>query len=154
MSHLTHAHSAWLKMFKGEKNLCHRLAFTSISFLDVFAQYPSLSVPTCSVLTYLSTIQTFSVLNVHGKELEKQPRYTRWSGMSGRLASPAPNTETATLVWITTQCSNRLTRRRLASSQTETSSLLAPNVSVARQCCSNQVSLVKERPHHFSPDEV
>ena len=46
------------------------------------------------------------------------------------------------------QSSNRLrkvqTRRRLASSQTETSSLPAPNVAVARKCCSSQVSSVKK----------
>ena len=47
------------------------------------------------------------------------------------------------MVWISAQSSNRLTRRRLASSRTETS-LLAPDVSVSRKCCSSQVSPVKE----------
>ena len=36
------------------------------------------------------------------------------------------------------------TRRRLVSSQTETSSTLAPNASVARKCCSSQVSPVQK----------
>ena len=44
----------------------------------------------------------------------------------------------ATLSWITTQSSNRLSGRRLASSQTETSSLSLPTVSVAWKCCSSR----------------
>ena len=50
--------------------------------------------------------------------------------------------------WITTRSSNRLqkvrTRRIPTRSQTETSSLRAPNVSVARRCCSSRVSLAKK----------
>ena len=48
---------------------------------------------------------------------------------------------------MTTRSSNRLrnlTRRRLSSSQTLTAPLLALNVSVARRCCSSQVSLAKK----------
>ena len=63
------------------------------------------------------------------------------SAERGRLLGISPR-NCATLVWITTQSSNRLTRRRPA--------LLAPNVSVARNCCSSQVSLVKEQSESTS----
>ena len=56
----------------------------------------------------------------------------------------------STSLWITTRTRNshRLqkvrTWRILTSSQTETSSLRAPNVSVAQRCCSSRVSLAKK----------
>ena len=44
--------------------------FTSISFLNVVAKYPSLFFPTSLILTNLFKIQTFSVYNIHGKKLQ------------------------------------------------------------------------------------
>ena len=46
-----------------------------------------------SILTNLFKIQTFSVYHIHGKKLEGKPcERARRSGMSGRMANPAPNT--------------------------------------------------------------
>ena len=67
------------------------------------------------------------------------PQRGRLSGMSQR--------NRAGMVSITTQSSNlwrQLTRRRPASSQTEKSSLLSPNVAIAQKSCSSQVSPVKD----------
>ena len=68
-------------------------------------------------IPHLSTISTRMCT------LSTPPQRGRLFGISSRNC--------ATLVLITTQSSNPLTRRRPASSQTETSSLFAPNVSVA-----------------------
>ena len=71
VSHFTHAHSAWLKMFQSEKSPRHRFMLTSISFLDVVAKHRS------------SMGRSFR---------EKLCEPARRSGMSGRMADPAPNT--------------------------------------------------------------
>ena len=46
----------------------------SQDYFEKFAEPPE---DQCFLLTYLSTIQTFSILNVHGKELPKQPKRIR-----------------------------------------------------------------------------
>ena len=50
VSHRTHAHSAWLKLFMVKLSASSSLCFTSISFLEVVTQHPSLSVPACFIL--------------------------------------------------------------------------------------------------------
>ena len=60
----------------------------------------------------------------------------------------------ATLLWITTQSSNRprnLTRRRPTFSQTGNNITVAPNVSVARKCCSSLISSVKMPAESTTP---
>ena len=88
VSHRTHAHSAWLKLFKVKLSASSSLCFTSISFLDVVTQHHSLSVPACFIL--------------HHPDLQhpQRPRScrnspsasARWSG-SGRMANPVPKTK-------------------------------------------------------------
>ena len=70
-------HSCALSMAQGEKSPRHFQCFTSISFLDVVVSCPLSSVSTCSVLTYRFTLQTFSVLVIHGKELPQKPKRIR-----------------------------------------------------------------------------
>lgn len=57
-----------------------------------------------------------------------------------------------TLVWIATQSSNRLARRRPACSQTETSSLLAPNASVAVKTPADSTTLLSTPLHERDVD--
>ena len=68
-------------------------AFTSIPFLDVGVERFLSAFPTSPILTCRLTVPTFSVLNVHGKKLQRKPcAPARWRGLSGRMADPAPNT--------------------------------------------------------------
>ena len=64
---------------------------TSTSFLDVFAKHPSEFLPTSLILTNLFKIQTYSVYYIQASgKTTCEP--ARWSGMSGSMANPAPNT--------------------------------------------------------------
>ena len=91
VSHFTHAQSAWLKMFQGEKSPRHHFALISISFLDVVAKHSSLFFDTSPILTNRLTIQTFSVHNINGRKLQGKT-LRACCGISGRVANPAPNT--------------------------------------------------------------
>ena len=89
------AHSAWLKMLKGENSPCHRSALTSpsrtlMSLLNIpHCLFPRvLSSPT-SPQSRPSTSSTSMVRSCRNSPSAS----ARWSG-SGRLSNPAPNTPT------------------------------------------------------------
>ena len=64
VSHFTH----WVKRVRVLFSV-----FTSISFLDVVVECSLSSFPTSPILTCQLTVQTFSVLKVHGKKLQREP---------------------------------------------------------------------------------
>ena len=75
--HVSHFHSCALCMAQGEKSPRPFQCFTTISFLDVVVECPLSSLFTSSVFTCQFSLQTFSVLVVHGKELPREPKRTR-----------------------------------------------------------------------------